>query len=77
MKATTMEEMQGVEAGVAGYKEDSQELLTLVDELIDDLTGKLDTVSNEIKAKMDDMARRLDNLEASLLPQREPSGEAS
>jgi hypothetical protein len=35
----------------AGYKEDSQELLTLVDELIDDLTGKLDTVSNEIKAK--------------------------
>jgi len=72
-----MEEMQGVEAGVAGYKEDSQELLTLVDELIDDLTGKLDTVSNEIKAKMDDMARRLDNLEASLLPQREASGEAS
>ncbi|OJI96039.1 hypothetical protein ASPVEDRAFT_35361 [Aspergillus versicolor CBS 583.65] len=37
-----------------------------VDELIDQLQHKFDTVSREMFGKFDDMARRLDDLEASL-----------
>ncbi|KAK6954714.1 hypothetical protein Daesc_004682 [Daldinia eschscholtzii] len=44
----------------------SDELTTVVEELLNSLSSKFDGVSSEIFAKMDDMARRLDNLEASL-----------
>ncbi|KAI0135733.1 heat shock factor binding protein 1-domain-containing protein [Daldinia grandis] len=44
----------------------SDELTTVVEELLNSLSSKFDGVSTEIFAKMDDMARRLDNLEASL-----------
>jgi heat shock factor-binding protein 1 len=37
-----------------------------VDDLLDQLQHKFDTVSREMFGKFDDMARRLDELEASL-----------
>ncbi|KAE8148948.1 heat shock factor binding protein 1-domain-containing protein [Aspergillus avenaceus] len=37
-----------------------------VDELLDQLQHKFDNVSREMFGKLDDMARRLDELEASL-----------
>ncbi|MCJ1256116.1 hypothetical protein MMC24_003936 [Lignoscripta atroalba] len=45
------------------------ELSAAVDELLDGLTTKFDAVSTEIFAKMDEMSRRLDSLEASILSQ--------
>ncbi|KAJ9301520.1 hypothetical protein DTO271G3_1655 [Paecilomyces variotii] len=44
----------------------SQELAAAVDDLLDQLQHKFDNVSSEIFGKLDDMARRLDELEASL-----------
>ncbi|KAL1852965.1 hypothetical protein Plec18170_005547 [Paecilomyces lecythidis] len=44
----------------------SQELAAAVDDLLDQLQHKFDNVSNEIFGKLDEMARRLDELEASL-----------
>jgi len=46
------------------------ELGAMIDDLLDDLTAKFDTVTNEIIAKMDDMSRRIDTLEASIQSQR-------
>ncbi|PGH19433.1 hypothetical protein AJ80_03934 [Polytolypa hystricis UAMH7299] len=44
-----------------------QHQLTLaVDDLLDQLQNKFEKVSTEIFGKLDDMARRLDQLEASL-----------
>ncbi|KAL5362721.1 heat shock factor binding protein 1-domain-containing protein [Aspergillus floccosus] len=46
---------------------DAQEQFTAaVDELLDQLQHKFDTISREMFGKLDDMARRLDELEASL-----------
>jgi len=42
------------------------ELSAVVDELLNTLSNKFAGVSSEIFAKMDDMSRRLDNLEAQL-----------
>ncbi|RAH45789.1 heat shock factor-binding 1 family protein [Aspergillus brunneoviolaceus CBS 621.78] len=42
------------------------ELNAAVDDLLDQLQHKFDGVSREIFGKLDDMARRLDELEASL-----------
>ncbi len=42
------------------------ELSTMIDALLNDLTAKFTAVSSEILVKMDDMSRRIDNLEASL-----------
>ncbi|KAF2646083.1 hypothetical protein P280DRAFT_415025 [Massarina eburnea CBS 473.64] len=44
----------------------SNELAQVVDDLMTQLTSKFSTVSSEILAKMDDMSRRLDNLEATI-----------
>ncbi|KAL1976092.1 hypothetical protein VTN31DRAFT_4484 [Thermomyces dupontii] len=44
----------------------TQELAAAVDDLLDQLQHKFDSVSNEILGKLDDMAHRLDELEASL-----------
>ncbi|KAJ5973446.1 hypothetical protein N7481_010656 [Penicillium waksmanii] len=46
---------------------DAQGQLTVaVDELLDQLQGKFDHVSKEVFGKLDDMTRRLDELEASM-----------
>ncbi|KAI1824692.1 heat shock factor binding protein 1-domain-containing protein [Xylaria intraflava] len=42
------------------------ELTAVVEELLNSLSTKFATVSSEIFAKMDEMSRRLDNLEAAL-----------
>ncbi|KAI1753454.1 heat shock factor binding protein 1-domain-containing protein [Xylaria castorea] len=44
----------------------SDELTAVVEELLNSLSNKFTTVSGEIFAKMDEMSRRLDNLEAAL-----------
>ncbi|KAF2088028.1 hypothetical protein K490DRAFT_40653 [Saccharata proteae CBS 121410] len=42
----------------------SAELTAVVDDLLNQLSNKFSNVSSELLAKMDDMSRRLDNLEA-------------
>ncbi|KAI9733312.1 MAG: hypothetical protein M1834_003396 [Cirrosporium novae-zelandiae] len=49
------------------------ELTAAVDELLSSLTSKFSSTSNEIFGKMDEMSRRLDNLEAAI----QARGEAS
>ncbi|KAI0124307.1 heat shock factor binding protein 1 [Xylariales sp. AK1849] len=44
----------------------SDELNVVVEELLNTLSNKFAGVSSEIFAKMDEMSRRLDNLEATL-----------
>ncbi|KAI1164278.1 heat shock factor binding protein 1-domain-containing protein [Nemania serpens] len=44
----------------------SDELTAVVEELLSSLSNKFTTVSGEIFAKMDEMSRRLDSLEAAL-----------
>ncbi|KAI4865053.1 heat shock factor binding protein 1-domain-containing protein [Hypoxylon rubiginosum] len=44
----------------------SDELTTVVEELLESLSTKFDGVSSVIFAKMDEMSRRLDTLEAAL-----------
>ncbi|KAG8630981.1 hypothetical protein KVT40_000121 [Elsinoe batatas] len=40
------------------------ELTAVVEDLLNQLTNKFSTVSSEMLSKMDDMSKRLDNLEA-------------
>lgn len=47
------------------------ELTAAVEELLNSLSNKFAGVSSEIFAKMDEMSRRLDNLEAALLANNE------
>ncbi|KAI4132674.1 MAG: hypothetical protein LQ338_000614 [Usnochroma carphineum] len=42
------------------------DLIKAVDELLDSLSTKFSKVSTEVFAKMDEMAQRLDELEASI-----------
>ncbi|KAK7910885.1 heat shock factor binding 1 [Apiospora marii] len=44
----------------------SDELTVVVEELLNSLSNKFAGVSSEIFAKMDEMSRRLDNLESAL-----------
>ncbi|CAD6506075.1 BgTH12-07006 [Blumeria graminis f. sp. triticale] len=44
----------------------TDDLSAVVDELLNSLSNKFAGVSSEIFAKMDDISRRLDNLEANL-----------
>ncbi|KAL7625707.1 hypothetical protein AAE478_004929 [Parahypoxylon ruwenzoriense] len=44
----------------------SDELTVVVEELLNSLSSKFAGVSSEIFAKMDEMSRRLDSLEAAL-----------
>ncbi|MCJ1247749.1 hypothetical protein MMC30_004964 [Trapelia coarctata] len=53
------------------------ELNQMVDEMIEELEHKLGAVSAEIMAKMDDMSRRLDNLEASIHAQNNQAANPS
>ncbi|KAI3323052.1 heat shock factor-binding protein [Xylariaceae sp. AK1471] len=49
----------------------SDELTVVVEELLNSLSNKFAGVSSEIFAKMDEMSRRLDNLEAALKANKE------
>ncbi|KAF7955904.1 hypothetical protein EAE96_004825 [Botrytis aclada] len=51
------------------------ELSLVVDELLNSLSNKFAGVSSEIFAKMDEMSRRLDNLEATLQSNMDPKGD--
>ncbi|KAF1921355.1 heat shock factor binding protein 1-domain-containing protein [Ampelomyces quisqualis] len=53
----------------------SSELAAVVDDLLSQLNTKFSTISSELLAKMDDMSRRLDNLEANI--QANDSGKGS
>ncbi|KAF2632908.1 hypothetical protein BU25DRAFT_487310 [Macroventuria anomochaeta] len=44
----------------------SAELAAVVDDLLNQLNTKFTTISSELLSKMDDMSRRLDNLEAQI-----------
>ncbi|KAL1966791.1 hypothetical protein VTN77DRAFT_3756 [Rasamsonia byssochlamydoides] len=55
----------------------AQELAAAVDDLLDQLQHKFDKVSTEIFGKLDDMARRLDELEASLTAVQEEAAAAA
>ncbi|CAE7020618.1 hypothetical protein CFE70_002891 [Pyrenophora teres f. teres 0-1] len=46
--------------------EGSGELTAVVDDLLNQLNTKFTTISSELLSKMDDMSRRLDNLEATM-----------
>jgi len=46
--------------------EGSGELAAVVDDLLNQLNTKFSTISSELLAKMDDMSRRLDSLEATI-----------
>ncbi|KAL2160673.1 hypothetical protein VTH06DRAFT_1361 [Thermothelomyces fergusii] len=47
------------------------ELTAQVDDLLNTLSNKFASVSSEIFAKMDEMSRRLDNLEAQLMANKD------
>ncbi|KAK4109462.1 hypothetical protein N656DRAFT_847816 [Canariomyces notabilis] len=47
------------------------ELTAQLDELLNTLSNKFAGVSSEIFAKMDEMSRRLDNLEAQLMANKD------
>lgn len=51
--------------------DDVAELNAAVEELLNSLSNKFAGVSSEIFAKMDEMSRRLDNLEATVLAKTE------
>ncbi|KAJ5279467.1 hypothetical protein N7478_004839 [Penicillium angulare] len=53
------------------------QLTAAVDELLDQLQGKFDNVSKEVFGKLDDMTRRLDELEASLSASGNGNGSAT
>ncbi|CAJ2507794.1 Uu.00g089800.m01.CDS01 [Anthostomella pinea] len=55
----------------------SDELTAVVEELLNSLSNKFAGVSSEIFAKMDEMSRRLDNLEAALQANQGSSSDAS
>ncbi|KAF2104822.1 hypothetical protein NA57DRAFT_71027 [Rhizodiscina lignyota] len=44
----------------------TQELSQVVDDLLTQLSSKFSSISSELLTKMDDMSRRLDNLEARI-----------
>lgn len=46
--------------------EGSGQLTAVVDDLLNQLNTKFTTISSELLSKMDDMSRRLDNLEATI-----------
>ncbi|KAJ5832625.1 hypothetical protein N7474_000936 [Penicillium riverlandense] len=53
------------------------QLAAAVDELLDQLQSKFDNVSKEMFGKLDDMTRRLDELEASLTATSNDSASAT
>ncbi|KAJ5746034.1 hypothetical protein N7520_011216 [Penicillium odoratum] len=66
-KESTPTNLPSEESFLSQPNSDAQGQLTAaVDELLDQLQSKFDNVSKEMFGKLDDMTRRLDDLEASL-----------
>ncbi|KAI1367503.1 heat shock factor binding protein 1-domain-containing protein [Xylaria arbuscula] len=63
---STKKEEDGQSSAAKDTGNSSDELTTVVEELLNSLSNKFNTVSSEMFAKMDEMSRRLDNLEATL-----------
>ncbi|KLJ09531.1 hypothetical protein EMPG_15057 [Blastomyces silverae] len=63
---TNNNKRSSIQAATTAGDESSSQLVQAVDELLDQLQDKFDKVSTEIFGKLDDMARRLDQLEATL-----------
>ncbi|THY97059.1 hypothetical protein D6C92_03601 [Aureobasidium pullulans] len=49
-----------------GPESGSDDVATVVDDLLNQLSNKFTTISSELLTKMDEMSRRLDNLESSI-----------
>ncbi|KAH7033110.1 heat shock factor binding protein 1-domain-containing protein [Microdochium trichocladiopsis] len=56
-----------------GETTSTDELTAVVEDLLNSLSNKFAGVSSEIFAKMDEMSRRLDNLEAALKANQDSS----
>ncbi|KAJ5246182.1 hypothetical protein N7468_001165 [Penicillium chermesinum] len=68
----------GEESLLSQPNADAQGQLTAaVDELLDQLQSKFDNISKEMFGKLDDMTRRLDELEASLTASGNDSANAT
>ncbi|KAJ4333508.1 hypothetical protein N0V87_007533 [Didymella glomerata] len=52
--------------GLNTNTDSSAELAAVVDDLLNQLNTKFTTISSDLLSKMDDMSRRLDNLEAQI-----------
>jgi len=53
------------------------DVMAAIEELLNSLSNKFAGVSSEIFAKMDEMSRRLDNLEAALLENKNKDSSSS
>ncbi|CAK4034329.1 hypothetical protein D0862_09691 [Lecanosticta acicola] len=56
----------GDNASINSSQTESSELVAVVDDLLNQLTTKFNSISGEILTKMDDMAKRLDTLEGNI-----------
>lgn len=52
--------------GLNTSTDSSAELAAVVDDLLNQLNTKFTTISSDLLSKMDDMSRRLDNLESQI-----------
>ncbi|CAD0114570.1 unnamed protein product, partial [Aureobasidium uvarum] len=55
----------------------AEDLATVVDDLLNQLSTKFTNISSDLLTKMDEMSRRLDNLEASIQASARPQNEES
>ncbi|OSS43363.1 hypothetical protein B5807_11938 [Epicoccum nigrum] len=53
-------------SGLNTSTDSSAELAAVVDDLLNQLNTKFTTISSDLLSKMDDMSRRLDNLESQI-----------
>ncbi|KAJ5098493.1 hypothetical protein N7532_005494 [Penicillium argentinense] len=75
---TSPEKTSAEESFLSQPSSDAQGQLTAaVDELLDQLQSKFDNVSKEVFGKLDDMTRRLDELETSLAGSANESASAT
>jgi len=58
-------------------EESAPDVIAAVDELLSTLSNKFASVSSEIFAKMDEMSRRIDKLEAELVESKAKEGSSS
>ncbi|EGD89719.1 hypothetical protein H112_03352 [Trichophyton rubrum D6] len=73
--ASPNDDQQTSQQGVAD-ENSAQQLVTAVDELLDQLQNRFENVSTEILGKLDDMSRRIDELENSIASTRDSTHSA-
>ncbi|DAA75010.1 TPA_exp: hypothetical protein A8136_2108 [Trichophyton benhamiae CBS 112371] len=73
--ASPNDDQQTSQQGVAD-ESSAQQLVTAVDELLDQLQNRFENVSTEILGKLDDMSRRIDELENSIASARDSTHSA-